>query len=452
MKKANRMKMVLSLSLASVLVLSACGKTAETVETETPGASTQPVQTEAPVESAKASAEPVKLLFAVNGEGPTYELYKKMIQSYEDKHPNVTIETQAITQDYSTAILTRIAGGNAPDVFWMSNESVISYAARSALLELNPYDGKYFKKDDFMENALSAYTLNDKIYGLPGDSAGNLLFYNKEIFDKAKVPYPTANISWADLEKLAKQLTIKEGNTVSQFGYATDIDWFYWMPFLAMAGGSILDETGTKSVVNSPENAKAFNFIRDLMVKDHVAPTMAELKTTPGSQLFQTGKAAMYFGGAWNISSTFRQENLKWDMVSPPMDVNKGNVLGLGGFAIAKNTKHPDEAAEFLSYFSGEEAQTIKMEGGFAGSPTVKSLISSPVATKGFENPFDTTIHLSEIGESLKVAVTAPKSAHWSEVSTEMAKNLELFWLNKQDIGTTLKIVDEKISAILQNK
>jgi multiple sugar transport system substrate-binding protein len=435
-----------------LIISSACSSKSNNSKNEATPASEQPKQTDTPAETVKASAEPVKLLFAVNGEGTTYELYKKMIKTYEDKHKNVTIETQAITQDYSTTILTRIAGGNAPDVFWISNESVISYAARSALLELNPYDGMYFKKDDFMDNALSAYTYNDKIYGLPADSAGNLLFYNKEIFDKAKVPYPKADISWEDLQKLAKQMTIKEGTTVSQYGYATDIDWFYWMPFLAMAGGSILDETGTKSVVNSPENAKAFNFIRDLMVKDHVAPTMAELKTTPGSQLFQTGKAAMYFGGAWNISSTFRQENLKWDMVSPPMDKNKGNVLGLGGFAIAKNTKHPDEAAEFLSWFSGEEAQTIKMEGGFAGSPTIKSLISSPIATKGFENPFDSTVHLSEIGESIKVAVTAPKSAHWTEVSTEMAKQLELFWLNKQDIGTTLKIVDEKISAILQNK
>lgn len=450
----KKTKKILMLSLASMLMLSACGKTDKTVETAAPGTSAQPAQTEKPVESTKASADPIKLQFALTGtsEDVTYKLYQTMIKTYEEKHPNVTIETQAISQDYNTAILTRIAGGNAPDVFWMSNESVISYAARSALLDLTPYDGKYFKKDDFMENALSAYSYNDKIYGLPADSAGNLLFYNKEIFDKAKEPYPKADISWADLAALAKKMTIKEGNTVSQFGYATDIDWFYWMPFLAMSGGSILDETGTKSVVNSPENAKAFNFIRDLMVKDHVAPTMSELKTTPGSQLFQTGKAAMYFGGSWGISSTFRQENLKWDMVSPPMDVNKGNVLGLGGFAIAKNTKQAEAAAEFLSWFTGEEAQTIKMEGGFAGSPTLKSLVSSTVATKGFENPFDATIHLSEIGESIKVAVTAPKSAKWSEISTEVAKDLELFWLNKQDIGTTLKIVDEKISAILESK
>ncbi|MBP1990736.1 ABC transporter substrate-binding protein [Paenibacillus eucommiae] len=454
MAKASRMKIFLMLAIALILMLSsACSSKSDGGnKEETTGASEQPTQENKPTDEGKTSGEQVKLLFAMSGEGPTYELYKKMIKAYEDKHPNVKIDTQVIAQDYSTAILTRIAGGNAPDIFWISNENIISYAGRSALLELNPYDGKYFKKEDFMDNALDAYTYKDKIYGLPGDSAGNVLFYNKELFDKAKLPYPKADISWTELQELAKQLTIKEGDKVSQYGYAMDIDWFYWQPFLSMAGGSILDETGTKSVVNSPENTEAFEFLRNLMVKEQVAPTMSALKSTPGYQLFQNGKAAMYFGGSWNASTAFRQENLKWDVVRPPMYKNKGNVLGLGGFAVAGNTKHPDEASEFLSWFSGEEAQQMKFEGGFAGSPTVKSLVDSPVSTKGFENPYDSTIHLSELGESIKVAVTAPKSPYWAEISSEMAKQLELYWLNNQDIGTTLKKVDEKISAILEGK
>lgn len=450
MVKAGRMRIVQILAVALILMLSvACGNNnnlADNNKNATPGTS------ETPTNEGDASVEQVNLLFVLNGEGPTYELYKKMIKGYEDKHPNVKIETQVIGQDYSTAILTRIAGGNAPDVFWISNESIISYAGRDALLDLTPYDGKYFNKEDFMENALDAYTYNDKIYGLPGDSAGNALFYNKDLFDKANVPYPKEDISWTELQELAKTMTIKDGSNVSQYGFAIDIDWFYWQPFLSMAGGSILDETATKSVINSPENAEAFEFLRNLMVKDKVAPTMSDLKTTAGSQLFTNGKAAMYFGGSWNVSSTFRVEGLKWDVVRPPMQKNKGNVLGLGGFAVAGNTEHPEEASEFLSWFSGEEAQQMKFKGGFAGSPTVKSLVDSPVATKGFENPFDSTIHLGELGESIKVAVTAPKSPYWSEISTEVAKGLGLYWLNKQDIGTTLKKIDEKISTILQGK
>jgi multiple sugar transport system substrate-binding protein len=400
-----------------------------------------------------APAETVELTFGFNGgDGPTYDLYKTIFKEYESTHPNVKITPQAIAKDFTSTIMTRIAGGNAPDVFWMSNQDVPSFADRNALLDLTAYDGKYFKSGDFLDNIMAGYKWKDKIYGLPGDAAPIVLFYNKEMFDKAKVEYPRAGMSWDDLLQKAKALTVKNGDQIVQYGYAQDLSWNFWGPFVWQNNGNILNSDGTKSAINSPEALEAFTFIRSLMNEYKVAPTASSMQTTPSYQLFQQGKAAMYFGGAWVASTILRDTKFEWDVVAPPAGKTKATSIALGGFAVSKTTKHAEEAVKFLSWLAGEEGQTRKFNGGFAGLPTLKSLINTPLATKGFEHPTYKNIHLQEIVDATQYARVAPSSANWTQINTEMTKLLQLYWNGEQEAGPALASVDKKINDILAGK
>jgi multiple sugar transport system substrate-binding protein len=448
-------KFGLTLTTAALLVLTtnACGSggTANDAATSDTGnasnANTQEASTQ------EASGGTVELTFGFNGgDGPTYDLYKSIFKEYESAHPNVKITPQAIAKDFTSTIMTRIAGGNAPDVFWMSNQDMPSFADRNALLDLTPYDGKDFQSGDFLDNIMAGYKWKGNIYGLPGDAAPIVLFYNKELFDQAKVDYPKAGMSWDDLLQKAQALTVKKGDQIEQYGYAQDVTWNFWAPFVWQNNGDILSSDGTKSAINSPESSEAFTFIRSLMNEHKVAPTASSMQTTPSYQLFQQGKAAMYFGGAWVASTILRDTNFEWDVVAPPAGKTKATAMALGGFAVSKTTKHPEEAVKFLSWLAGEEGQKRKFEGGFAGLPTLKSLINTPLATKGFEHPTYKNIHLQEIVDSTQYARVAPSSANWMQINAEMTKLLQLYWNGEQEIGPTLESVDKKINEILSGK
>lgn len=443
-------KFGLTLTAAALLIAltSACssGKTPDNPASS--GAASSP--------SAKgeaAPAETVELTFGFNGgDGPTYDLYKSIFKEYENTHPNVKITPQAIAKDFTSTIMTRIAGGNAPDVFWMSNQDVPSFADRNALLDLTPYDGKYFKSEDFLDNVMAGYKWKDKIYGLPGDAAPIVLFYNKEMFDQAKVEYPKAGMSWDELLQKAKALTVRNGDQIVQYGYAQDLSWNFWAPFVWQNNGDILSPDGTKSVIHSPEALEAFTFIRSLMNEHKVAPTASSMQTTPSYQLFQQGKAAMYFGGAWVASTILRDTAFEWDVVAPPAGKTKATSIALGGFAVSKSTKHAEEAVKFLAWLAGEEGQKLKFNGGFAGLPTLKSLIGTPLATKGFEHPTYKNIHLQEIVDATQYARVAPSSADWTQINTEMTKLLQLYWNGEQEAEPALASVDKKINEILAGK
>lgn len=400
-------------------------------------------------DSGSNGPQQVVLSYAFMDDGPTYELYQSMFREYEKENPHVQISSQLIPDNYSSAILTRIAGGNAPDIFWINNESIISFAARDALLDLSGYDGDLFESSDFLPNMLDAYSYDGSIYGLPADSAPNVLFYNRELFDEAGVDYPTPGMSWDELRALAEQMTISDNGRISTYGYAMDINWFYWQPFLWQAEGNILNEDASASIINSAENKEAFEFLRGMM-DDHIAPSPSDLSSTAGYQLFANGNAAMYFGGAWVASTVFREVDFQWDITRQPHHREEANVMGLGGFAISKPTKHPEEAVKFLAWFAGEQGQRQKFESGFAGMPTVHSLIDTELATKGFEHPDDPTIALEEIAEAVKVSRTAPHSPHWAEISAEIGTELQLYWIGDQDIDTTLERLDKKINDILK--
>ena len=50
-------------------------------------------------------------------------------------------------------------------------------------------------------------------YTLPFRKDWYMLFYNKDLFDKAGVAYPSADMTWDEYEELAKQMTSGEGSS-----------------------------------------------------------------------------------------------------------------------------------------------------------------------------------------------------------------------------------------------
>ncbi|HWV01060.1 MAG TPA: extracellular solute-binding protein, partial [Devosia sp.] len=139
------------------------------------------------------------LVFAFWGDPPEVPPFQKIAADYMAKHPDVHIELQnAPWSGYFTKLDAELAAGGGPDVFFITN--VPSYAARNTLEDLGPWIAKTnFPIDQYVKDSLRIHSLNGKLYSIPRDTATNVLYYNKDDFDKAGIKYPDGTWKWADL-------------------------------------------------------------------------------------------------------------------------------------------------------------------------------------------------------------------------------------------------------------
>jgi multiple sugar transport system substrate-binding protein len=157
-------------------------------------------------------AEPVTITFAswVN-ETP---MMNELRDRFQVVHPNITVEFQGVpAEEMDARLTTQVAGGNPPDSVYLDMSSVVDYASRNALVDLDPYIAKSIavKRDDYIGAFLDSVLWEDKMFGLPYDGETTGLFYRKDLFEAAGITEPPK--TWEELEAAAQALT-----TEGQYG------------------------------------------------------------------------------------------------------------------------------------------------------------------------------------------------------------------------------------------
>ena len=141
---------------------------------------------------------------------------QKGIQEIADKWTEtsgVKVNVEVVDWDnYWTLLEAGASGGTMPDVFWMHSNTAQMYMENDILLKLNDYieKDKTIDMSKYYEGVKNLYTRTDgNIYALPKDHDTIALLYNKAIFDKYGVEYPTDKWTWEDM--YAAQL-LRTGN------------------------------------------------------------------------------------------------------------------------------------------------------------------------------------------------------------------------------------------------
>jgi multiple sugar transport system substrate-binding protein len=177
-------------------------------------------------------------------------------------------------------------------------------AGRSQVVDLtSKVKDPSFDWNDFYSFERDAATTNGKVYGVPALVDNLALVYNKKLFDKAGLAYPTDSWTWDDFRAAAKKLT---DSAQKQYGWAyvadgsEDTTW-RWIAMLWQAGGELLTSDGKKSAFNSPAGLKATQLLRDMAVSDK----SVYLDQGNGNylNLFNSGKIGMLWTGPWDLSS-----------------------------------------------------------------------------------------------------------------------------------------------------
>ena len=154
--------------------------------------------------------------------------------------------------NYWTLLEAGASGGQMPDVFWMHSNTAQMYMENDLLLNLDDYIAKDDAIDlaNYYEGVVELYNRDDNgsQYALPKDHDTIALLYNKAIFDKYGVEYPTDDWTWEDVRDAAAKIT-EAGKADGVYGYAinTSNNQDGWYNIIYDYGGQVItdDHKGT---------------------------------------------------------------------------------------------------------------------------------------------------------------------------------------------------------------
>lgn len=296
------------------------------------------------------------------------------VTDFMKKYPNIKVNVINVPDSqYSQKINTMISSGSEPDVMLLWENDFAKFSKLDKLTPLDQYVSRSdssIKEDDLIPAVKEIQDINGgKIYGLPWCYASEILYYNKDMFDKAHVPYPTDQWTWEDFTSAAQKLTIvKDGKTI-QWGADDFTQPGLWFSTIGAAGDDMISKDGKMHLGDGAKKALQWQY--DLVNKYKVVPPPSA--NSQASDLFLAGKAAMTRAGSWMIGTYRDIKDFKWDIAPLPKGVRQYSSLHTGFFTISKDSKNKDAAWKFINYCMSEEGQTA-IEKMFSNPSTVLSI------------------------------------------------------------------------------
>lgn len=405
----------------------------------------------------KSDGDKVELKLGYYSSATTDAKMQELINKFQDAHPNITIKTESSPYNqFFQKLDTEIAAESAPDLWLSDGVLVPKYAERGVLKDLTSLIDKDLKKDDYYGLEFNK-DANGKYWGVPQGIQIAVLYYNKDLFDEAKVDYPNENWTWDDLKVAAEKLT-KDSNgkyatdsafdkkKVSQYGLTFFSITEGWMTVLKSYGGGVLDESLTKSIVNTPENKAAMDWIVDGMERE-IFPTPSDLKSFQSNMAPFPSKAAAMRIGIYVRTIDANAAGLNYDVTLLPKGPTgeRFSPVIANSWVINKNATGAkgDAAWEWVKYWAtSDEAQKEWATLGEA-VPVKKSVANSSGFLAG--QPANKQAFL----DSFEFAGTLDVNAVWSEWLGAFGDSINRAFEGELPVDQALKQADTDVQKVL---
>ena len=356
--------------ICAAFVLVACADEAPTA-TPAPAADATPAP-DAPPGDPPATADQVTTI--TMSVWDTIPADVSWIVEFQAANPDIRVELVDLDAgEYSAIVNTMVLGGTATDVILAWEVDLPRFARMGVISPMDDLvaNSTLIDANDLMPAVGALAEMTDGLYGLPWVYASHFLFFNKDMFDAAGIPYPTDDWTWQDMEDAAVALTIREGGVTTQWGM-TDIDFGgIWYSMIGQAGDDVIDSNLNLAMGSGLR--RTLEFMYRLTNELEVVPQ-------PGGagdvDLFAAEMAAMRRHGNWNVPG-YSDVPFRWDIVPLPGDVRDHSALHTGMFTINAASPHQDEAWRFIEFLMSHQGQRLLSE----FSANVSSVMS--VAAEG---------------------------------------------------------------------
>jgi len=297
---------------------------------------------------------------------------EKAVEMVKKKHPDWEIEIET-PPDAEMVFLASMAAGKGPDIYHIDTFKVPDTAEAGYLMDLTPFLEKWPDWAQYPDSMKGIVTYKGKTYAVVWDTDVRLLYYRKDLFEKAGIPLPWQPKSWDDILDAARKLKAAgvEYPLLHQSGRNWDegTTMQSWFPLLWGAGGKLYNWEEGKWVVTSKEHLDVLKYYRTIYEEGLAPPEMA---TEPkpwdiAYTRFVEGTSAILMDGSWVWGECFAEgrtyeipdrEKVVGLAVFPGKEAGFSSAAGGWSWAITSQARNPEAAFEVLSTICSKEVTT----------------------------------------------------------------------------------------------
>jgi multiple sugar transport system substrate-binding protein len=412
--------------------------------------------------SAAPAGESIELSFDMYNFDPWLKALGEMFDVYMQQTPGVRAKVESAPWDeFWPRQEARLAAGNPSDLSIGDPQYFGRYAHKGYYLALEPF----VEKDGVALDQWFEVTLNDcrydnttgivgqgGLFGMPATYVGTVLYYNKDLFDAAGLPYP--DDSWDRNTLLQNALTLtkdSQGNSADAAGFDPEdiVQWGVTMinrdgisTTVWNNGGELINADQTACMMTEPAAVEAFAWLAGLPHEHHVHPTPAQLEGVPNP--FQVSKVAMSVDGSWNLDYYVSNLEFNWDIApiaKGMVGLDRITYAGTNTTHVFTNSAHVDAAWDLLQFMVGPTGMEYFAK---TGTPCLQATANSDVYLTGAPEHRQVAV---ELGSYARNYYPGLKSDQWKQIYNA---ELEALWINNEPAEQVLQRICDKITPILQ--
>ena len=324
------------------------------------------------VGGARQSAPSGAVIFSFWGDPAELRAYEAVVAAFEASQPAIDVQIAHVpaADDFYAQLATGFAAGLPPDVFLINYRRSGQFAARGVLESLGPRlaASSSLTEEAFYPQPLDAFRLNGELVCLPQNLSSLVVYYNRDLFDAAGVPYPTAGWTWDQFLAAAKTLTKDStGDGITdQYGLGVENSLIRFAPFIWQAGGEIVDDPNqpTRLTIDTPEAKAGIQFFIDLSLVHKVVPSEAEVLAISDEDRFAAGTTAMLLQSRRVVPTLRTIQTFTWDVGPLPQQTMAASILHSDAYCLSAASANKEAAWAFIEFAAGPQGQAIAAETG----------------------------------------------------------------------------------------
>lgn len=383
-----------------------------------------------------------------------YELnqYDKiLIAEFEKANPNIKVEVFDMpASEYPDKMLIMLAGGEDIDVFYAKDPTMYGgLVLRKQIMSLNNLIARDKVDLSGYGGNIDNVKIDDQIYGLPYRGDFWILFYNKDLFDRFGVAYPTNNMTWTEFRETAKLLTSGEGAERTYGAYIHTWASTYFMFGLQKNIADLVE--GPYSMLKD-----GLELAYQIQMVDKSAADYATNRSMSAHYrgLFEQGNIGMLYMGTWYMQALIQDakeglHNVNWGIARLPQwkGIEHSTIGNVTPVVINTKTKKLEAAWELAKFLGGKKGAGILAENMIMPGYVDESVFKSFASVKGFpsdggEALVTNIVHMEwpahplsgllgkMVDEEIQLAMTANKSIDQAIADMEQRRK-EIIELNQ---------------------
>ena len=210
----------------------------------------------------------------------------------------------ADTEAHSKNMKLAAQDGSLPEIVHLDSAEAPEYNEAGYLLDMSDFLKENKDIDDALDGMEDAFNDGKVQYGLPYQSNVQGFFYNKDLFDKAGIAYPTDDTTYDEFLDMIAKLKDSGVTPIAIGSKNSGYSMWEFNEFFSRYGWGDNEKsyTGDKAKYSNDDMNACFEKIKGLADAGAFPENMATIEYFDAKQLFNEGKAAMFGTGQWDCA------------------------------------------------------------------------------------------------------------------------------------------------------